>query len=319
MRRMLVACLIGLLAAMPLTAACATEIGVILAGNRSQFWQVLADGIRKAASELGVKITIRGPNEDDPKAIQENLQVRMIESMLERKVDGLILAPMPVAAPGTPPRIPVPLLLLDRESNDYTAPLVATDNFAAGRSAAQTLRGKLRRGARIGVFRVAPDLQATTARENGFVAAAKELGFEVVMQTHLGYDIRGMQTAAASALASQTRKLDAVFTPHDLSTFGVLRAISGLPKDRRPLHVGFDYWPSFEPSLRAGELHAIVVQQPFNMGYQALHELLRSMKAKDAPRSISVGTLVITAARLDDADVRAELARYEKSAAAPSR
>ncbi|WP_454753155.1 substrate-binding domain-containing protein [Cupriavidus necator] len=317
MVRILVICLAGLLAVIHHTVASATEIGVVLAGNRSQFWQVLAEGVRKAASDTKVNVIIRAPNEDDPQAIRDNLQVRMIQSMLERKVDGLILAPMPVAAPAAPPVIGVPFLLIDREGADYSAPLVATDNYAAGRRAAQTLRGALPRGARIGVFRVARDLQATTARENGFIAAATELGFRVVLQTYLGYDIRGMQTAAAAALAKHAQALDAVFTPHDISTFSVVRAINALPKGKRPLQVGFDYWPSFAPSLRNGELHAIVIQRPFNMGYEAMRELAESMRANRPPRHIRIGTLVVTAARLDDADVREELARYKKSPKAP--
>ena len=317
MVRILVVCLVGLLPVIHHTVAGATEIGVILAGNRSQFWQVLADGVRKAASEEHINVIIRAPNEDDPRAIRDDLQLRMIESMLARKVDGLILAPMPVSALAAAPVIPVPFLLLDREGVDYSAPLVATDNSNAGRRAAQTLRGALPRGARVGVFRVARDLQATTERENGFIAEARELGFRVVLQTYLGYDIRGMQTAAAAALSLHAQELDAVFTPHDISTFSVLRAINGLPKSKRPLQVGFDYWPSFKPSLRNGELHAIVIQQPFIMGYQAIRELAESMRKNRPPRHIQIGTLVVTAAQLNDADVRQELARYEKPVNAP--
>jgi ABC-type sugar transport system substrate-binding protein len=43
----------------------------------------------------------------------------------------------------------------------------------------------------------------------------------------------------------------------------------------RPLLVGFDYEYQFEGDLRNGDLYAIVVQNPFEMGYRAVEQLVR--------------------------------------------
>jgi ribose transport system substrate-binding protein len=288
-----------------------TEIGAVLAGARSGFWGAMEKGIAQAGIDLGVRVVVRSPVDDDPQTVAQNLQIKMVRSLIQDGAKAMILAPMPVAGLPTPVEISVPVVFVDRSSADFRGlSTISTDNYAAGHAAAFTLQGHLSKGAKVGVLRLAPDVVSTTARETGFIDATKELEFDLVVDTYLGHGIREPQAAVAAALASYSGRLDAVFTPTDFTTFGALRALAELPPEGRPLLVGFDYRPAFEESLRKGELHAFVVQDPFQMGYRAVQILTEIRANRQVPERVTIDALVVTAGNLDDPKIRTALNQY---------
>jgi ribose transport system substrate-binding protein len=293
--------------------AWAEDIGVVLAGTRSVYWQQMSEGATRAGIDFGVSVLVRSPPDDDLQSRQEDLQLKMLQSMLEYGVKSIILAPMPLHETKGLFALPVPVLFVDRKSLDFNAvSLVETDNFAAGQAAAETLRGRLQKGAQIGVFRVAPDITSLTERENGFIFEARKMSFDVVVESYIGIGIRHAQDRVTAVLGKGGASLDAVFAPHDFSTSAVLRAVETLPRNKRPLVVGFDYWPSFEVSLRNGDLYALIVQQPFKMGYLAVQRAVELSAGKNIPRLETIDVHAITADNLDTPSIRAELALYKK-------
>ncbi len=154
MRRVLalVSLFVALAGAPP--AALAAKVGVVLAGRVLVFWQTMIKGIERAAEDLHVDLVMRGPV-DGPLGVQRNIQLRLISDMVQSGVAGIVLAPEPLEGVATPVSIAVPTVLIDRSSRDYNAiSTVATDNFAAGRTAALSLAPVLSRGAKIAVLRL---------------------------------------------------------------------------------------------------------------------------------------------------------------------
>ncbi len=299
---------IGLtLCAVPLQAQ---DIAAVLAGTRGLFWKTIEKGINQAGADLGVSIVIRSPVDDDPRTTELNLQFKMVRSVLDAGARSLILAPIPVHDLATPIVYDVPVILIDRPSTQFTAlSTVATDNYASGRAAALSLRGRLPEGAKVGVFRLAPNVVSTTARESGFVDGAKTMGFEVVVDAYLGHGIREPEIAATAVLGTYQGRIDALFTPTDNVTLGVLRVLQGWPREKRPLLIGFDYKPGFELSLKDGNLYALVMQDPFRMGYTAVEQLVAFRAGRQIPKEVTIDAVVVTAANLDDANIRAALGR----------
>jgi ribose transport system substrate-binding protein len=292
-------------------AAQDVEFGASLAGAGREFWNAMERGITRAAADLGVRVVIRSPIDDDPQTVADNLQMKMVQSLIDAGAKAIVLAPIPVHAMPTPIELPVPVVFVDRSSRDYKAvSTVSTDNYAAGRVAAMSLKDRLPVGAKLAVFRLAPDVVSTTARETGFIAAAKELGFEVAIDTYIGHGLHEPQEAAAAALAAYGGRIDAAFTPTDFTTMGTVRAIEALPQDRRPLLVGFDYRPVYEDYLRQGKLHAFVVQDSFGMGYRAVQLLVQIRSGRPVPESVTIDTIVVTAANVGDARIQAALKQY---------
>ena len=286
----------------------AQDVAAVLAGSRGLFWKSVEQGISQACADHDVTVLVRSPVDDDPETVAQKLQLKMVDSMLQGGAKSLILAPIPVPGITTPIEYPVPVVLIDRPSDQFKAlSTVATDNHAAGRAAALSLARRLAPGAKVGVFRLDRSVVSTTARETGFIEAAKELGFEIVIDAYVGHGIREAQSAVEASLRAYQGRLDAVFAPTSEITLAILLAQQHRARESRPLLVGFEYRPGFEDNLRRGELFAIIMQDPFKMGYTAVEQLLRARAGEKIPQQVMIDVLVVTAETLDDPKVRAVL------------
>jgi ribose transport system substrate-binding protein len=298
--------------------ALAADYGAVLAGAQSEFWRAMEAGIEQAAGERGVKVTVRSPMDDDPRTTSDNLQLKLVQRMIDAGVKSIILAPIPVTGMTTPVQLPVPVIFVDRPSKDYHAlSTISTDNYQAGRAAARTLQGVLPRGARIAVLRLAPDVVSTSARESGFVDAARELGFEIAVDAYIGHGIHEPELAAVDAIKAYrertpARALDAIFTPTDFTTLAAVRAVDTLGLTPRPKLVGFDYRPAFKQYLQSGVLHAVVAQDAYHMGYTAMLTLLKAEAGQPVQPEISIDVLVLTAANVDDPSIAKKLQQYQR-------
>jgi ribose transport system substrate-binding protein len=172
------------------------------------------------------------------------------------------------------------------------------------------LQGQLPKGAKVGVLRLLPYIASTTDRENGFIEAAKEMGFDVVLDAYVGRGIREAQASVTALLGSYQGLIDAVFTPNEETTFGALRALHKWPREKRPRLVGFDYRAAFKEDLRKGNLYAIVVQDPFQMGYRAVQALVQFRSGQQLPEQVAIDVLVVTANNVDDPTIHTALSHY---------
>jgi ribose transport system substrate-binding protein len=293
-------------------AAHAADYGAVLAGAQSEFWKAMEQGIAQAATERRVQIVVRSPLDDDPKTTSQNLQLKLVKWMIDTGVKSMILAPIPVNGVKTPVPLPVPVVFVDRPSDDYRAlATISTDNYAAGRVAARTLQRSLPRGAKVGVLRLAPDVVSTSARERGFIDAAKEMGFELVVDAYIGHGVHEPTLAAVDAIKSYGHPLDAIFTPTDLTTVAAVRAIDELAPKQRPKLVGFDYRPVFKEYLKTGVLFAVIAQDAYQMGYVAMQTLLKVAAGERVPQEISIDVLSLTADNIGDPVITMKLRQYQ--------
>jgi ribose transport system substrate-binding protein len=291
----------------------AADFGAALAGAQSEYWKAMEDGITQAGADLKVNVLVRSPMDDDPQTTKDNVQLKIVRSLIATGVQSLIIAPIPVTGLKTPIDLPVPVVFIDRPSTDFhAASTIATDNYAAGRAAALTLKGQLPVGAKVAVLRLAPDVVSTTARESGFIDAAKQMGFDLVIDVYIGHGIHEPQLAAEQAIKSYGRPLDAIFTPTDFTTVAAVRAIDELAPGKRPKLVGFDYRPIYRQYLHTGELFAFVAQDAYGMGYTAVQTLVQLRAHKAVPTVQSIDALVVTGANIDSADIVAKLKQYQQ-------
>jgi ribose transport system substrate-binding protein len=293
--------------------ASATKVGVILAGSTQVFWQTMTKGIRRAAVDLRVDLVIRNPSDGASLGTERNVQLRMIDYMLQNGVAGVVLAPEPLEEVATPVSIAVPTVLVDRSSTDYNAiSTVATDNFAAGRTAALSLVPILHKGARIAVLRLAPNISSTTERENGFLAVAGEMGWDVVVDTYVGYRFHETQEQVLKALNGYAGHLDAVFAPNETTAYGAVRVIEAMPAGKRPRLVVFDWRPEILDALKRGVVYADVVQDPYRIGYLAVESLVAQLQGHRPQPKVFVDVVTVTQANMNDRAIRAVLAHYDQ-------
>ena len=309
MRKVLLFCLLVTALAGSVSTAVATTIGVVLPGYSLVFYQVMIKGIEGAANDHHVQLLIRSPS-DGASLDTSNLQLRMIDYLVRQGVAGIVLAPEPLQGE-KPVSIAVPIVLVDRDSADYKGvATVYTDNFDAGRRAALSLAPVLGKGSRVAVLRLAPNISSTTDRENGFMSVARKSGWDVVIDTYVGYRPRDAKEAIAKALNDYAGHLDAVFAPAEPVAYGAMQVIEARPDGDRPRLVVFDWRPEFMDALKHGKIYADLVQDPYRMGYEAIETLLAALQGHPPHTKIFVDVVTVTPANLNDPAIHALLQRY---------
>ncbi|WP_437624115.1 ABC transporter substrate-binding protein [Sorangium sp. So ce1151] len=286
------------------------RIAVVPKGTTHEFWKSVHAGAVKASRELDVDIVWKGPlREDDLKG-----QIDVVSSFVAQGVSGIVLAPLNDAALKAPVRAAaqakIPVVAFDSDlAGDEHVSFVATDNQAAGRLAGEHLGRAIGGKGNVVVLRYQEGSASTQNREKGFLDAVRAMpGITVASDNQYG----GATTETAfnkseSLLLAQRAAegtIAGVFTPNESTTFGMLQALRKTNVARKVKFVGFDASDKLLGALRDGDIEALVVQDPFTMGYQAVKTMAAHLRGERVERRIDTGARVVTRQDLDDPAVK---------------
>lgn len=253
-------------------------IGVVTAGGGVDFWHKVGEGAIHAGREHDLEVMVRGPKDSST----SEAQGQIITQMLKAGCTGLVVAPnsaQRLAQLSSLETTGVHIVLVDRDFASDDFKVVMTNNFKAGQAAAEEMLKLLPEDANIALFKLSPDISSTTDRESGFLDVIDRTGMNVVVNQYIGA-ARTEATTRAYELLSDFPEIDAVFTPNESTTMAALNMRKRLGISGKNLHIGFDSHPSFLSAIENNEMHSIVVQKPYEMGYLAVKELIRLINGK---------------------------------------
>ncbi|MEC9377918.1 MAG: substrate-binding domain-containing protein [Candidatus Latescibacterota bacterium] len=293
-----------------------TTIVVIPKGTTHEFWKSIHAGARRAATDLDVDIIWKGPlKEDDREA-----QIAVVENFIRRGVSGIVLAPLDDAALRVPvlnaTRSGIPVIIIDSglQSDDYIS-FVATDNYQGGRMAGQEMARRLEGRGRIVMLRYQEGSASTMKREQGFLDAIAESPDIVVVSDnqHGGATTESAYAASENLLAplqtqDGTLTIDGIFCPNESTTFGMLRALQDRQLNGQVRFIGFDSSEKLVEGLTAGDLDALVLQNPMAMGDIGVRTMVAHLQGKPVERRIDTGVVLVTRDNMNESTV-AELLR----------
>lgn len=298
----------GLAADKPLTLA------VIPKGTTHEFWQAVHAGAERAGAELkakGLEATViwKGPLREDDR----DQQIQVVENFMTRRVDGIALAPLDSQALVRPVRnaarsgIPVVIFDSDLKSEDYVS-FVATDNLKGGFLAGDRLGTLLGGRGKVILLRYAVGSASTEARETGFLDALKQKHPAIVL---LSADQYAGPTRETAYQASQNllnrfgREVDGIFCPNENSSVAMAMALRNIGRAGGQVKlIGFDASSLSIEDLRNGDVQALVVQNPFLMGYKGVMTLVDHLQGRPVPKRIDTGVELVTKANMDEPAIR---------------
>jgi ribose transport system substrate-binding protein len=287
-------------------------IAVIPKGSTHEYWLGVHEGANTAAKELGnVDIDWEPPlREDDKEA-----QIQIMETAINKPDDGIVLAPLDEQALVAPvqeavqAKIPVDIIDSGLAGTGFLS-FIATDNYKGGQMDADELAKLLNGKGDVIMLRYMEGSASTEAREKGFMdEIAKSPGIRVVSSSeHGGATPATAQTASENLLATHMKNgsldVQGIYCPNESTTFGMLRTLEGLKVAGKVKFVGFDSSEALIAALKAGEIDALVVQNPRKMGYlgvKTIVDYLRGDKKVDA--KVDTGATLLTKANLSQPDI----------------
>ena len=291
------------------------RIAVIPKGTTHVFWKSVHAGALTARNDLaesGVKVEIRwkGPLREDDRSEQ----VGVVETFIGQRVDGIILAPLDRRALVAPVQMArqagIPTVIFDSTLDDpEIVSYVATDNFRGGQLAGHHLAKQLQEKGRIIVLRYQIGSASTEDREAGFFSALEHYPeIEILSSNQYAGATRDTAFTASQNLVNRfAGRIDGVFTPNESSTNGMLLALRDLGLAGKVPFVGFDGGEQNLSALASGDIEALVVQDPFSMGYQSVQTLVAHLRGESVPEVIDTGVIVITRKDLDDPEIQRRL------------
>ena len=170
---------------------------------------------------------------------------------------------------------------------------------------------KDKKNARVMMIRYQAGSQSTEQRDAGFRETIRTVPSVAFIEApdEAGATVDSAQRTAETLLSDQ-KELDGIFVPNESSTTGVLRALEVLHREGQVKLVGFDSSDILINALRKGEIHGLVLQDPFDMGYQSVNRAIDFLQGKRPAELIKNTNLqVITPDNLDDPKIKPLYAR----------
>lgn len=292
----------------PSTASGKPRLVVIPKGTTHVFWQAVAAGAKAGGDAAGVDVVWKGPLQEDDRA----QQIQLVQQFVGEGVAGIALAPLDHAALVPAVRAArargIEVVVfdsdLDGEAGKDYASFVATDNRAAGELAGRELAKLLGGRGKVAMLRYQVGSASTEAREEGFLAAARAAGLEVVVDNRYAGATVGDAKTASLNLADTLRGVQGVFCSNEPTTVGMVQALAQLELTGKVQVVGFDCSPPIVQALAGGQLAAIVVQDPRRMGELAVRHLADAVAKKSVPPRVDTGAVLATKANMQEPAIR---------------
>lgn len=287
----------------------ALEIAVIPKGLAHQFWITVKAGAEAAGQEYGARILWQGP----PKETEIAQQINIIQDMITRKVDAIVLAACDenalVGVITQADRQGIPVVMIDSGvKSDLPKSLVATDNIEGAKMAAKVLAELLGEKGDIGLIPFVPGAATSELRERGFREGLQE--YPDMRLAAVNYSQSDVSTGMniTSDMLTAHANLAGIFATNEPSAIGAAQALRAAGKAGQVKLVAFDATGEQLNALREGVIHALIVQNPFKMGYEGVKAAVASLRGEEVPERIDTGVTVVTLENLDDPEIQALLA-----------
>lgn len=260
-----------------------------------EFWEVMKQGVATAAKEFGADVHTVGTDTE----LDVDKQIQLLEQAIEEKPDAIILAAtdyyrlVPVAkqikAAG------ITLITVDSGLNGgISESFIATDNYEAGRKAAQELIKNIQSDDHVAIMNFVPGSATAIEREKGVRDALSQNGVNLVQDTLYSNGSSKKAYQLTVDLLKNQPQIKGIIGLNEPSTLGAGLAIMDMGLKSKVKLVGFDNSSSEVQLLENETMLGTVIQKPFTMGYLAVKTALEVVSGHKVAPVMDTGSEFIT-------------------------
>jgi ribose transport system substrate-binding protein len=284
------------------------RIAVVPKGTAYSFWKTVKAGAEAAGKETGAEIDWKGPDQETDVA----RQVAIIENFITSRVDAIVMAACDAKA--LVPKVKqamaagIPVITIDSGiATDDALSFVATDNVKGAREGTEKLIELIGGSGKVGAIPFIQGAATSDMREQGFNEAVKaNPKVQAVKPLYSQGDAeKGMK--AAENMITSNPDLKGIFAANEPGAIGAARAIKQRGLVGKVKLVGFDAADTEISALKEGVIQALVVQDPFKMGYEGVKAAVAAIRKKPVEKRIDTGVMIVTMDNLNDPKVQALL------------
>lgn len=266
------------------------RVAMIVKSTDSAFWKSVFAGAAVAATEYNVELTTEGPETEDDYETQN----RLVKTAVEEGADAIIFSAVDYNANAEviteAAEEGLPIVIIDSDVNSSLVSLrIGTVNEDAGSMAAEAVLAQTEGPLRIGVVNFDENTANGQEREQGFRNRMAEEDRVESIETINVLSTTEDARRGTKELLKQHPDLNAIVTFNEWTSLGVGFAISDLGKRDDIMVTAFDSNVVSVGMLETGEVDALIVQNPYAMGYLAVENACQILSGKE-PEALHIDT-----------------------------
>ena len=281
----------------------------------SEFFRSVYAGAQAAATEYNLELTISSPEAEEDYETQNQLVADAVAAGAEALVfsaadyENSAQAIDEAAAQG------VRIVAIDSNVHSKAVETyIGTDNHAAGQMAAQAALDRVDGPLRVGIVNYDISSANGQERERGALDVFEQSGrsqVTAVINTLAQADYARRDTAA---LLKKHPQINVLLAFNEPTSVGAAQAVEELGLSEDVFLVGFDSNVSTVDGLQEGSVDALVVQNPYAMGYLGVESAYKLLSGQggDLKPTVDTSTQVVDRENLFTMDSQKALFAFEQ-------
>jgi ribose transport system substrate-binding protein len=278
------------------------RVALVMKSLANEFFKTMAEGAEEhqVAHSGEYDLIVNGiRNETDLTA-----QVNLVEQMVARGVDALVIAPADskALAPALKRAVDagVTVVNIDNKLDDAVLaeaglkiPFVGPDNREGARMVGDVVAGKLNAGDEVAIIEGITTAFNGIQRRLGFEDAMKAGGMKVVGIQSGSWEMAKANTVAA-AMLSEHADLKALLCANDSMALGAAQAVKAAGREGQVLVAGFDNISAIRPLVESGAVVATADQHADKLAVFGIETALQILSSEAAPEDKKTAVDLIT-------------------------
>lgn len=270
------------------------RIALIMKSLANEFFKTMEEGAKKHHLQNSEKyeLIVEGIKDE----LDINRQVQLVELMMNRRVDAIVIAPADSKA-----LIPVCKRALEQgivvvnidnkfdedilKQNNVKIPFVGPDNRKGAKMVGLYLAEKLTPGDEVAIINGVPTAYNAVQRRLGFLDAINEKGLKLVADENADWEM-SRANQVVSALMTEKPNIKGIFCANDSMALGAISALKSSGMLGKVLVVGFDNISAANELVQKGELLATADQHADLLAVYGIEYALKCLTTGQTPEDM---------------------------------
>ena len=292
------------------------SVALVAKSTHTEFWLSVFAGAEAAAAEYNLLLTTTGPETEEDYETQN----QMIAAAVDGGAEALVFSAIDYEenAPAVDAAADAGLKIVSIDSgvaSDQVRTYIGTDNYAAGRMAAQAALEQAEGELVVGLVNYDESTANGQERERGVRDALAESGRARVAASVTTLVEAGRARTDTADLLRNNPEVNMLVAFNEPTSVGAAQAVEELGLSDDVFLVGFDSNVATIEGLQTGSVDALIVQNPYAMGYLGVESAYRLLSGQgDAPpATVDTSTQVVYRSNLFSLDSQKALFAFDQA------
>ena len=267
------------------------RVAIVAKSTRTEFWLSVFAGAQAAAAEYNVELDISGPETEEDYETQNRMVAEAVDAGAEALVFSAIDYENNAAAIDAAAAAGVRIVAIDSNVDSAAVQTyIGTDNYAAGQMAAQAALDAVDGELTVGIVNYDISSANGQERERGARDLFEESGRAQVAARINTLAEAGRAQADTEELLRAHPDINVLLAFNEPTSVGAAAAVAAQDLSDAVFLVGFDSNLATVEGLQNGSVDALIVQNPYAMGYLGVESAYRLLSGQGGSLAPTVDT-----------------------------